>query len=695
MDTRKKIISTIGKNEIIKHKGDLTIEGDVCENGEIHLTDGSLTILGNVKNNAKINIKLSEELRNITISSQLGSIISVNSGVTTYKGSYTSCNVMINNTMIGNVNIDNRIFTNDQVIKLSKNKYKITPISSTSSVGFLFQKSSSNTAQEGFTTATIDGKQYQGKEIIVEGKDVFVFVDGHLVTASGNTNNVITEKPSEPPKFIIHGQIENLVSIHSDAAIEVKGNIGKFCQIESEHAGLTAKNIGEATNINVRNKITVETVDDQCSLMSKQYGLTAKNLKNKVMVDVRDAIEIRNDIGDECHLKSHQYGLKADNVGNSTLIYVRDAINLTGNIGDKCNLTSNQYGLSAYHVGSNVTINVRDAIKVRNIGDKSSLTSTQDKLSAHHVGNNVQITTRDGINLNGVGNRCTITSQQDGIDVTDDIGEHVHLICRENIMAGRIGSHSQLISHQGKIRISNNAGAHIILKSRESISAKDIGDNSTIISSTDEVNVINVGSNVTIQAKEDINIDGYCPPNAILTTQKGKIRKAKIGAAPQQPVNAPQEMKEPKPISAPSPVKMPQFNVNHYIQKSNDDDLQKAIALSQAELVKKQGLFAIANEKDEKKEKEKEIDIPSHFLCVISDEIMEEPVICTLDGRTYEKKNITKWLMENRTAPYNRAPMKPNQQITDVLVVNFNLKEGIDAFRQENPSLFAQNSNKM
>jgi hypothetical protein len=134
METRS-TIKELSKNESISHTGDLAIDGDVSENAEVTVIDGSLTILGSVKDGAKITVKLSEELMKSTAMSQVafGSIVMYGGGnVTVRHGSFTSCLMSVKKgsteVMIGDVNIDHRIFTDDQVAKLGSNKYKVTPV---------------------------------------------------------------------------------------------------------------------------------------------------------------------------------------------------------------------------------------------------------------------------------------------------------------------------------------------------------------------------------------------------------------------------------------------------------------------------------------------------------------------------------------------------------------------------------------
>lgn len=80
-------------------------------------------------------------------------------------------------------------------------------------------------------------------------------------------------------------------------------------------------------------------------------------------------------------------------------------------------------------------------------------------------------------------------------------------------------------------------------------------------------------------------------------------------------------------------------------------------------------------------------DFPPEFCCLITHGEVEDPVVCILDGITYERKAITAWLNEHRSSPYNREMMKEGQTIEEVLVTNRTLKNYLDRIREENPTL--------
>lgn len=75
-------------------------------------------------------------------------------------------------------------------------------------------------------------------------------------------------------------------------------------------------------------------------------------------------------------------------------------------------------------------------------------------------------------------------------------------------------------------------------------------------------------------------------------------------------------------------------------------------------------------------------DIPDEFCCSITHELMQRPVFCTLDGRSYEETAIREWLTKCRTSPYNRKKMAEGQSCDDVLVRNYNLEDAISKYSQ-------------
>lgn len=60
--------------------------------------------------------------------------------------------------------------------------------------------------------------------------------------------------------------------------------------------------------------------------------------------------------------------------------------------------------------------------------------------------------------------------------------------------------------------------------------------------------------------------------------------------------------------------------------------------------------------------------IRDEFLCPITYELMREPVVA-MDGHTYEKSAIEKWLKSNQTSPRSGEPMDT------ITIPNMNLKK--------------------
>lgn len=70
------------------------------------------------------------------------------------------------------------------------------------------------------------------------------------------------------------------------------------------------------------------------------------------------------------------------------------------------------------------------------------------------------------------------------------------------------------------------------------------------------------------------------------------------------------------------------------------------------------------------------MNIPNEFICPISLELMDDPVICN-DGYSYEKKAILNWLKKSNISPMTREPIYN-------LLINKQLKELINDWKNEN-----------
>ena len=107
---------------------------------------------------------------------------------------------IFDNKRMGNVNIGNRIFTDDMVTLLGNGKYKISPksgfysenqnqaLSILVNSGF-FRNKNMLKSDDNLVRATIDGIEYQGKEIFIDKRQVSV-------------DNIIMTNVSERQEFI-------------------------------------------------------------------------------------------------------------------------------------------------------------------------------------------------------------------------------------------------------------------------------------------------------------------------------------------------------------------------------------------------------------------------------------------------------------------------------------------------------------
>ncbi|CAF3693423.1 unnamed protein product [Rotaria sp. Silwood1] len=69
---------------------------------------------------------------------------------------------------------------------------------------------------------------------------------------------------------------------------------------------------------------------------------------------------------------------------------------------------------------------------------------------------------------------------------------------------------------------------------------------------------------------------------------------------------------------------------------------------------------------------------PNDYLCPITHELMELPVILIEDGRSYEKRELEIWLRNHNTSPITNKVLKSKH-----FIVNINLKNAIDEFREK------------
>ena len=74
----------------------------------------------------------------------------------------------------------------------------------------------------------------------------------------------------------------------------------------------------------------------------------------------------------------------------------------------------------------------------------------------------------------------------------------------------------------------------------------------------------------------------------------------------------------------------------------------------------------------------KSVDIPSEFLCPITNEVMKDPVIA-FDGHTYERSKITDYLKQ-----HSKSPVTGDAAEYSMVIPNKAMKKQIQAFLSAN-----------
>ncbi|MFA6303169.1 MAG: U-box domain-containing protein, partial [Legionella sp.] len=169
----------------------------------------------------------------------------------------------------------------------------------------------------------------------------------------------------------------------------------------------------------------------------------------------------------------------------------------------------------------------------------------------------------------------------------------------------------------------------------------------------------NIAINNTLEARDNITINGSCPnPDSLklTSTRRGRIIRPQY-AAP----------------SATNPV-----------IDEEDKELALAIKLSlesnkaSSSSPAKVGIFA-----GSEPNRSGQASIPKSFICPLSKQLMEDPVLYTGDGNSYEKSVI-----EARMQQHPDYPKLDKAQIDSVLIPNRALKKSIEEFKEQNSNVF-------
>ncbi len=76
------------------------------------------------------------------------------------------------------------------------------------------------------------------------------------------------------------------------------------------------------------------------------------------------------------------------------------------------------------------------------------------------------------------------------------------------------------------------------------------------------------------------------------------------------------------------------------------------------------------------------------FICPISQDIIRNPVVCSLDGHAYERDQIEEWFKHSRRSPWNpREEIPPGKTGKDVLFTHYNYNSLLDKYRREHPAM--------
>ncbi|KTC95855.1 U-box domain protein [Legionella geestiana] len=620
-----KTLASVAAGEKLSHRGDLRIAGNVGSSASIEVAEGMLIIEGNVGEGARITVTLSETLRH-----------SFSTTGVMHSGAAGSTEPRVRGGIQGMRSVGGKLV-------------------------FIGPKIRSSLKLDGWHIGdvTVDNR------ISTDGALKCISPEKFLITAASSvlkssSRGVATASSassSSPEPAMVTAKIDGKIytganiwingSMVSTKGMPTPGDISSARPSEAKPQSLPKLQIhgGIENQVSIFSDAAIEVnaIGEGCSIVSICQGITATTVGKATRLSADGAITVTV-VEKNCTLTSHKEGVQFDRLANLVIVHARNAIEC-GDVGDNCVLTSHEYGLTAGNLGSGVEVYVKGAIKVRDVGAGSHFESEEYGLSAGNVADNVVILVRGEINIARAGSRCNILSTEYGISIDGDAGEHNHLVCRDAILVGNLGDNSLLRNEHGKIEVRGRTGKRCIIEAHDAVRLNDVDDETKIVSAHDAVTASKLGHRVTIRAISDIEVSSFSqsPDTCVLISECGKVRR---------PAS--------EDILAPD---VPKGCVSSARQSSLSFFGSSAAASSSSTASPSLSM-----------------EPPESLCCPITHELMNDPVICSLDFRTYDRELVTRWLKKHRRTPFN-VDMKPEQQVDDILFPNLAIKAIIDAYK--------------
>ena len=269
----------------------------------------------------------------------------------------------------------------------------------------------------------------------------------------------------------------------------------------------------------------------------------------------------------------------------------------------------------------------------------------------------VTLTSSASIAIQGdIGKNCTLTSAYGSIAVCN-IGENTNIHAKKYVSCKNVSDGCSLVSEEGYVVEGACIGNNVTIKAKKHIQVQDVGDFCHLESDEGEIRAKRVGNNVKLLAKQSSIRLNYIAANSSVQSQYFYA-----------------DMVEPG-------IKMdvPPKNITIYVYATYNPSQQPSLSYTDQDSTTISDTKKIEKKNEHRPVDLQEDDIPNGYCCEISREIMKDPVLCTLDYRTYERAQIEEWLRKHQTAPFNREPL--------VLQENETIEEAIQRVLQRQRSL--------
>lgn len=429
-------------------------------------------------------------------------------------------------------------------------------------------------------------------------------------------------------------------------------DVGDDIKIETSAGSITAKKLGQRVQLIATNGIRFTS----CKSNGNFINRTNSNLNSEL---ANQAISISaENIGQASKFRSDGE-IRCGNLASTVEMWAKGSIHVNEMKRD-CRLYSGRE-IKVGNIGAKNRLLAGSQIVAKNIGEGCELTSKKKEIYVENVGFGSTIKAKFSIFTMAISDNVHLYSEISNVDIKGDCGAFVKARANSDIALKNARANADIKSYNGTIFIRGDVGNNPNIKARLDITLSNVGNNAKITSETGSITIADIGVNGILNAEKTIVMRGTCPDRASLISNLDIINRPANLQAPY--------VRTPHLLLSAAPILITN-------QQSNYQNISGRTAVDLLS-------FSPKREADIHISQDDSDEIPTELLCPISLNLMEDPVYCSLDNRIYDRQNITKWLSEHKTSPFNRQQLPIGRDATFVLTPHFDVAEKIAKYKSE------------